>query len=268
MIYKGNPDLRNTSGRFTLECCPWNTSFSVLWHGSQLWHTHCEDTTTWGIRPAECAGDPGQFAASGRHVPRAWPTLQCMFLKCLENHGGNFSNFRLMLIFSKIKRFESFTTHSKFTTLLMLVAAAKDITINLPSSTFGPQKSLREALHCSDSLISAGLRSWVLLPSLSNPHLLPRQGPISITVLPQRCSTKASKRASILSSQALHQQCAGHQVQLRQVVPFLLPILWLEGFTSLSCLSSHKMKQNWQFTHLSYQVSIFSMDQDNSPKTF
>ena len=46
---------------------------------------------------------------------------------------------RFVRIFSKINRSESFTTHSKLTRLLMLIAAARDIGIKLPSSAFCPE---------------------------------------------------------------------------------------------------------------------------------
>lgn len=184
----------------------------------------------------------------------------------------SYSQALFIRIFLKINRSESFTTHSKLTMLLMLIAAARGITIKLPSSTFCPQNLwarlytvlLRSSLLDSEEIF--------LLPSapLNQSSSAAKARTCLVAALPHGCSAKACKRASILSSQALYQQCVGHQAQLRHLPgsSFLPTHTLTGGFYFSFLVSTHKTKQKWQFTHLSYQVSIFSMDQDNSPKTF
>lgn len=174
---------------------------------------------------------------------------------------------RLIRIFSKINRSESFTTHSKLIMLCMLRAATTDTSIKLPSSTQNLSARLCVALLCL--FLPDSKEIFLLLPS-SNPYLLPRQGAVWISALPHGCSARACKKSLHPLIPGFYQWCVEHEAQLSHLPgSSLLPTHSLTGGFYFSCvLSSHKVKQKWQFTHLSYQVSIFSMDQDNSPETF
>lgn len=75
------------------------------------------------------------------------------------------------------------------------------------------QRSLKQGftLFCFTCLCQIQKRpSCFLLPPSSSLYLLPRQGAVWIAALPHRCSAKAGRRASILSSQGLHQAKLSH----------------------------------------------------------
>lgn len=155
---------------------------------------------------------------------------------------------RLIGIFSKINRSESFTTHSELTMLFMLIAAATDISIKLPSSTFCPQ--------------NLWARLYVILLHLSLPDaeeifLLP-SAPLT------QSSSAAKARSSLDRCSTSRTLCQSRQKGLPPLIPEIMPAICvghqaqLRHLPGSSFLPTHTLTGGFYFSPLG---SIFSQSE-------